>query len=96
MSDRYRAWAIDLRLKDHPSPCWMGILNVTRGAETRPGLDGCRTALFHTRREARFYLATQQAVEGVRADGIYYWRDAVVRPVDVTIRARGGPLSGKE
>lgn len=83
---RYRVWAIDLRLPDRPAPCWMGIGHVE--GYNRYGADGCRTALFDTRRNARFYLATQKAVEESRAEGIYYWRRAVVRPVEVCITTR--------
>lgn len=90
MSDSYRAWAIDLRLPGHQWPCFWGILGPGNGSEPAPHLRGCRTSLWQTRREAREILRARKQAEGTRADGIYYWRGAVVRPVEVDIRLRAG------
>lgn len=87
MSATHRAWAIDLSLKGHPWPCWLGILGP--GDEPARHLRGCRTALWQTRREAQDYLRDRKLDEGTRADGSYYWRHAAVRAVRVSVASSG-------
>lgn len=70
--DRTHAWAIELQ-RPGMEPSFAGVFNWTHGLQ--PCQDGCRTALFRTRAEAREARA-----------GMYYRKGAVVRKVAVEIR----------
>lgn len=74
-----RVWAIRFGAYHHDF--FPGSRNRLLGNPDGP----VRKELFETRREAARYLRAKKADEGLRADGIYYWRGAAVVPVVVTV-----------
>lgn len=81
------AWAIDLRLKDHPPECYLGVLGFEPKPE--PWRDGFRICTWRTRREARTALAHQRAIGGEYSRA-HYWNRARVVQVTITVAARRG------
>lgn len=49
-------------------------------------LQGYRTAVFATRKEARKFLRSRKRQEAMRTDGWRYWLDTTVVPVTVRVQ----------